>query len=263
MMTSHKIGYIICLSFIFLFTFTISVFAAQTDNIFEISDSDNGSSQCQSQLLLKFITDYNPSLSAEQKETVCKTILQEADATGFDPFFISSIIAAESSFCPNAISPCRAFGLMQLTNCVSRAMHINNPFNIQENIYAGTRFLKYLQTLFSDNNLILAAYNAGPTRVARLGRIPRIRETICYVRKVNSLYLALHQQFFTLLKTSITRPIICRTINAIKNGATPIQIAFQTISPHIAPLENIEAYPCENERYSVLSSSAKKYSSIV
>jgi hypothetical protein len=247
-MPNHKFESIIALTFIFLLTITGSVFAVQTSDISQISNPGNDSYQIQ--LLLKLIDKYNPSLHIEKKTMVCKTILAEAKITGFDPFFISSIIAAESSFRPTAVSPCEALGLMQLTACVSQAMHIKNPFNIQENIYAGTRFLKYLRSRFTDNNLILAAYNAGPTRVARLGRIPRIKETICYIKKVNSIYLNLRQEFFSLIKDSLEKPLLCRTINTIVNGSQPIQTALQTraSSSDPLPVANVEGFLCEAGR---------------
>jgi hypothetical protein len=247
-MSTYKIRRVILLTIIFLLTFTTSAFAAQINDIFDISHSESDSTQYQFQLLLKLINNYNPAMTIQQKEFVSKTILSEANNTGFDPFFISSIIAAESSFCPNAVSPCEALGLMQLTNCVSRTMHIRNPFNIQENIYAGTRFLKYLKSRFTDNNLILAAYNAGPTRVARLGRIPRIRETICYIKKVNSIYSTLRQDFFALIKTSLTKNMLCRTINNITNGAGPIQTALQKSSPNPSQINNPINFLCETDR---------------
>jgi hypothetical protein len=233
-MINHMIKYIITLTIILLLTLTASAYAyasaVQTTKIFEMSASGNEPSDYQLPLLLQLIDNYNPSLSLEQKKMVCKTILKEAQISEFDPFFISSIIAAESSFCPHAISPCKALGLMQLTSCVSQAMHIHDPFNIQENIYAGTRFLKYLKTQFSDNNLILAAYNAGPTRVARLGRIPHIKETISYINKVNSTYQILRQALFSSIQRSLNKPLLCQTINAITNGNRPIPIALHNHS---------------------------------
>src|SRR5690242_16955482 len=154
-MIKHFIQYIIALTGILLLTLTTSAFAAESQAIYETSDSQQNSAfEYQLQLLSQLIDTYNPSLSLEQRNLVCKTIIIDAQISGFDPFFISSIIAAESSFRPRAISPCNALGLMQLTSCVYQAMHIRDPFNIQDNIHAGTRFLQYLKSQFSDSNLI-------------------------------------------------------------------------------------------------------------
>ncbi len=251
-MVKHFIQYIIALTAILLFTVTSSVFAITSCKINDFSnyDEQNSAFEYQLQLLYRFIDMYNPTLTQEQKKLVCKTILTEAESTGFDPFFISSIIAAESSFRPKAISPCKALGLMQLTSCVYRPMKIRDPFNIQENIYAGTRFLQYLKTLFSDSNLILAAYNAGPTRVARLGRIPRIRETLNYIGKVNALYSDLRQNFITLLNNSISKIQLCKTLKAISNPKVMIQYASYKSSSDLTTFMGNTLYICEPEQSS-------------
>jgi Transglycosylase SLT domain len=222
-MLGTKFWCIFTLTITMLLSLTTSVLAAQAHPKFDISYTLDDPSHYQFELLLKLVDSYNPSLYSEQKKLVCNSILSEAKATGLDPFFISSIIAAESSFHPNAVSPCEALGLMQLTSCVSMAMHINNPFNIQENIYAGTRFLKYLKTRFGDNTLILAAYNAGPTRVARLGGVPNINETLCYIKKVNLLYDTLRQELYSLIQASMVKPLFCKVINIFTNKTTSQQ----------------------------------------
>ncbi len=251
-MGKHFIQYIIALTAILLFTVTSSVFAMTPHKFSDFPDCNeqNSAFEYQLQLLFGLIDTYNPALTQEQKKLVCKTILKEADTTGFDPFFISSIIAAESSFHPKAISPCKALGLMQLTSCVYRPMNIHDPFNIQQNIYAGTRFLKYLKTLFSDSNLILAAYNAGPTRVARLGRIPRIRETLHYIEKVNGLYSDLRQNFITLLNNSIAKIQLCKTLKAISNPKAMVQYAAYKSSAESTTFFGNTLCICEPEQHS-------------
>lgn len=251
-MIKHFIQYIIALTAILIFTVTSSVFAMTPYNINDFSNfnEQNSAFEYQLQLLFGLIDIYNPALTHEQKKLVCETILKEADSTGFDPLFISSIIAAESSFHPKAISPCKALGLMQLTSCVYRPMNVRDPFNIQENIYAGTRFLQYLKTLFSDSNLILAAYNAGPTRVARLGRIPRIRETLNYIKKVNALYSNLRQNFITLLNNSIAKIQLCKTLKAISNPQVMVQYAAYKASAEPTTFFGNTLYICKPEQYS-------------
>jgi hypothetical protein len=248
-MSTGKISWIIILVLILCLSLSIPVLAANTFDKIEIPGLFNDSTPYQLQLLFKLIADYNPSLAKEQRNLVCKAILSEAKATGFDPFFISSIIAAESSFCPNAVSPCAARGLMQLTACVSNAMNINNPFDIQENIYAGTRFLKYLKGRFSEPNLILAAYNAGPTRVARIGRVPRILETICYIKKVNITYNNLRQKLFSLLQDAAKKPLLCRTIGAIAGkDVSPAHSFLAGNSNYPDPLNSPEGFIYDRKR---------------
>jgi soluble lytic murein transglycosylase-like protein len=70
-------------------------------------------------------------------------------------------------------------------------MGIEDPFEPSANLAAGAEYLARQLLRFGDLRLALAAYNAGPQRVAQLGRIPDISETQTYVSDVISCYLAL------------------------------------------------------------------------
>jgi len=103
---------------------------------------------------------------------------------------ITSVIAAESNFDPKAISRRNARGLMQLLPATATHLGVENIFDPQENIDAGTHYLSDLLLLYkNDLALTLAAYNAGPERVHRYGqRVPPFAETISYVRRVKQTY---------------------------------------------------------------------------
>jgi soluble lytic murein transglycosylase-like protein len=71
----------------------------------------------------------------------------------------------------------------------AKDLQVTDPFDVYQNISGGTRYLRNLLDNYSGNlQLSLAAYNAGPGLVDRLGRVPHIPETINYVRKVLQYY---------------------------------------------------------------------------
>lgn len=246
-MLGNKFWLPVILSIIWLFLSITSVLAAQSDSITSEPDfAAYDPAAIQLEQLKNFIKIYNHRLNNEQLMTLCDSILTEAELTGFDPLFISSIIAAESSFHPKAVSPCAAMGLMQLTSCVVQALHIKDPFDIKENIYGGTRFLKYLKERFSDRDLILAAYNAGPTRVARLGRIPRIKETINYIQKVNRLFSLQQQEFNCALQKCLTKPPLCRANLFFQTGGNKVRPLLTENLPQ--PSQGAALELCEAER---------------
>ena len=106
-----------------------------------------------------------------------------------DADLISSVIAAESNFDPKAVSKRNARGLMQLLPETAARFGVQNIFDPQENIDAGTHYLRdLLQRYNNDLALALAAYNAGPERVEQFGRVPPYAETVSYVRRVRRAY---------------------------------------------------------------------------
>ena len=103
------------------------------------------------------------------------------------PERIKSIIAAESNFDPNAVSPVGAEGLMQLMPGTSQEMGVKNPLNPEENVRGGTRYYAQMLTRYGgDERRALAAYNWGPGNLDKVGgdvsKAPP--ETQAYVAKV-------------------------------------------------------------------------------
>jgi len=97
---------------------------------------------------------------------------------------ILAIIKAESQFDHRAVSPKGAMGLMQLMPDTAIELGVSNPFDPYENILAGTKYLAHCIRRFNNVPLALAAYNAGPVRVAQMKKIPPFRETEEYVSAV-------------------------------------------------------------------------------
>jgi soluble lytic murein transglycosylase-like protein len=117
--------------------------------------------------------------------------LVEAAAAHYkvDADLIASVIAAESNFDPKAVSRKKARGLMQLMPETAARLGVRNIEDPKENIDAGTRYLRELLQKYNNNLVLaLAAYNAGPERIERYGRVPPFAETISYVRRVKRGY---------------------------------------------------------------------------
>ncbi|SDT37097.1 Transglycosylase SLT domain-containing protein [Paenibacillaceae bacterium GAS479] len=89
---------------------------------------------------------------------------------GISPSLIRSVIDAESSFNPQAVSSAGAKGLMQLMDGTASGLGVTNSFDPAQNIDGGTKYLSYLLGKFENSvPAALAAYNAGPGRLDRLG----------------------------------------------------------------------------------------------
>lgn len=102
-----------------------------------------------------------------------------------DADFIASVIRAESGGNANAVSRKGAVGLMQLMPGTADQLGVKNSFDAAENVDGGVRYLMQLLRQFNyDVAKALAAYNAGPQRVAQYKGVPPYRETRAYVARI-------------------------------------------------------------------------------
>ncbi|WP_445323381.1 lytic transglycosylase domain-containing protein [Paenibacillus sp. FSL R7-0128] len=116
----------------------------------------------------------NSGISGEITQTVptdYEQLIQTASAKyGVPVDLIKAVIDTESSFNPNVVSSAGAKGLMQLMDGTANGLGVSDPFDPAQSIDGGVRYLSYqLKRYDGQEKMALAAYNAGPGRVNKLG----------------------------------------------------------------------------------------------
>ncbi|MCC0632891.1 lytic transglycosylase domain-containing protein [Clostridioides sp. ZZV15-6388] len=129
------------------------------------------------------------------KSRIENAVEQASNKYNVDANLIKAIIKVESDFNPNTVSSAGAKGLMQLMPENCRDLGVTDPFNIEQNIDAGTRHIKeYIDMFGGSIEMGLMAYNGGPGRMKSRGvesisdlyKMPK--ETQNYIPKVMKYY---------------------------------------------------------------------------
>jgi soluble lytic murein transglycosylase-like protein len=128
--------------------------------------------------------DENPAVFIKKYNNI---IDQASERFNLKSSLIKAVIKAESSFDHKAVSKKGAKGLMQLMPKTANDMKVADPYNPEENIFGGAKYLSSLMERFKNNiEHALAAYNAGPEKVEQYNGIPPYSETKEFVKRVLS-----------------------------------------------------------------------------
>lgn len=127
-------------------------------------------------------------VASTRAEVYDDLIVAHSRDQGIRADLVRAVIQAESAYDPWARSIKGAMGLMQLMPQTATEYGVLNPYDPAENIRAGVRYLRKLLDRYGHNEeLALAAYNAGPKTVDRYGqKVPPYRETRTYVARIRN-----------------------------------------------------------------------------
>jgi hypothetical protein len=138
-----------------------------------------------------------------------------ANRYGVDASLVRAVMRYESGFNLHAVSPKGAQGLMQLMPGTASLMGVNNPFDAEQNIAGGVGYLRHCLDCFGHNvSMAVAAYNAGPGRVAKSRGVPAIPETQAFVKNVMGAYAGRPTLSYPEAKTNnIPKPTISNPLS--------------------------------------------------
>ena len=136
-----------------------------------------------------FIDPFPPLPQADcdrlDKATVESLIAAAAKKQSLEPALLRAVMKQESGFKPCAVSIRGAQGLMQLMPATAGLLHVEDPFDPEQNVQAGAAFLKQLLGRYKgDLRLALVAYNAGPLRADQPAHAPYPLETQNYLASI-------------------------------------------------------------------------------
>jgi len=143
---------------------------------------------------------WNPELTPGQCDLIARCILVYSPTYNLDHRLVFAMVACESSFNPLATSPKGAMGLGQLMPGTAAGLGVSDAYDIEQNLRGSIEYLAaqvHRYAGYSNYDMFcrgVAAYNAGPNRVAKAGGVPNIPETIRYVNRVAKLFKELYDK---------------------------------------------------------------------
>jgi soluble lytic murein transglycosylase-like protein len=137
-----------------------------------------------------FVLLFLPAVCVAQSSVAEVCVQRYATHYRVPPELIAAFIDVESRWNPRALSNKGAMGLMQLMPATARRFGAFEPFDVEQNIAAGTRYVTTLMWEFhGDLRLVAAAYYAGDRWVNQKQLNYRNPDVIAYVQAVRERYL--------------------------------------------------------------------------
>ena len=144
--------------------------------------------------------------TAEERRRILYPLVQRAACEAGLPIgLMDAMLIQESRYNPAALSPKGAFGLGQLMPGTAQQLGVDR-YSLHGNLRGAAKYLSWQLREFGRVDLALAAYNAGPGRVRKVQRVPRITETQNYVRKILTNWRVIESNHLPLAPAQASPP---------------------------------------------------------
>jgi len=171
------------------------------ESIFPSADGKKGGERTFTEVLNKIEKKESPSSGKTDRNTnntvtlgrkdpvdLEDLIIKNSEKYGVDEDLVRAVIKMESGGNPKAVSSAGAQGLMQLMPSTAEMLGVKDPFDPEQNVDGGVRYLRdMLQRYGGNERLGLAAYHSGPSRVDRYGGVPPHPAVTHYVKTVQAI----------------------------------------------------------------------------